>query len=179
MKHNEFVVFVFGVLIIATIAVGLYDNDYKKAMVTGTDFESSDQGTIMFWTDAKIKKEKTDVDYLMFFASKSVRGLKIVYDFRDFRLKAGMPLISSEKEIRFDGDEHLVAYTFENKGRQILYFDGAPVAKGPFVMQEKVPLTGFTVYDNKELLDASYEADDVIVYGKALSEEEIKEFLSR
>jgi len=139
------------------------------------DFESSDEGTIMFWTNLHILRESVgNADYIILFSSERIKGLKIIYDVMDFRLKGGIPLIGSYKEINFDGNRHHIAYTFRKNGKQALYFDGNIVAEGNFVYKGGNEMTGFAVYSNKLGVDASYEAKDADVYDKALSNDEIR-----
>ena len=111
---------------------------------------------------------------MMFFSSETIKGLRIFYDFRDSRLKAGLPLMGSEQEIGFDGNPHQIIYTFKKGIKQALYFDTVLVAEGPFDPNESPPLVGLAVYDGGKIF-SDYIADEVIISGKYLPEGEVKE----
>ena len=176
MKTDKSIVILIVVALLAVLVS--FEDENEKAMILD-DFDNNNEGTIMFWTDMNLPKEILRRDYLLLFASDRINGLKIIYDFSDWRLKAGIPLINSEKEVYFDGSRHHIAYTFKKKSEQVLYFDGNIVASGLYDDEMDSPLTGLAVYEYKEAMDASYEAEDVGVYDKALSEEEIKEMINR
>ncbi|MBU2561206.1 MAG: hypothetical protein KKD17_02830 [Nanoarchaeota archaeon] len=109
---------------------------------------NEDEGTIVLWTKPPIEifDQFSDTrDYIIFYSSTNVPGLRIVYNMKSRRFEAGTPLMESPEIDIFDSQDHQVVYTFKKDMEQALYLDGAKVASSMFKPMKISQVTGFAV----------------------------------
>ena len=161
---------IIGFVILTALAV-LNDNEGSTMLLPQPkeDFTNSDAGTVIMMTTVQNLNVPEGIEYVVFFKSKFIPGLSIQYNLPDLSLEAGIPLMSSETNIL---GKHLIAYTYEKKGSQNLYFDGNKVASSHFIGRSISPITGNVVLDTTNV--QFIEPDAIETYDRILTEEEIK-----
>ncbi len=98
----------------------------------GIDVENADVGTLTLTLSMPQDKFK-DADKVVFFESKLIEGLKIIYNVKDGYLEGGVPWMQSSKVTLFDARRHIIVYSYDkNSNGQAFSVDGNPVAIGSY-----------------------------------------------
>ena len=141
-------------LIEGTITGNLVKEKDEKIVINfpkSADFPNPEQGGVVFefsFPAASFKVGNKTADILMFLDSEVIPGLKVGYDTKEKKVKAGLPLLSFGEVEVIDGNPHKLMYTFDRANkRQILYLDGRLVAEGEFTGEKSTDgITSFIVY---------------------------------
>ncbi len=128
------------------------------------DFKNNKEGGMTFdfsFPSSEFKVKNKTADLLMFHDSETIPGLKIGYDTKQQKIYAGLPMMLSDKINIMDGKPHKLIYAFNsNEKKQIILFDGKPVAEGEFTGKtEKNPLTGFVIQENFKYIESPVNID--------------------
>lgn len=134
------------------------------------DFTNPEQGSAIILLSVPNLDVPENIKYVVFFKSRFFPGLSIQYNIPELALEAGIPLMSAPKTDIVG--QHVVAYTYEKKGIQNLFFDGSKIASGSFIGKSITPVTGMAVLNTEEV--KYIEPDQVKTYDRILTEEEIK-----
>jgi hypothetical protein len=124
------------------------------------DFTTDNQGTITFQTNLNIAAMLVDgknPEYIVFFESKNIEGLKIRYNVKDKTFEAGLPVMKSSPITFGNGEVHTMRYTYVKDLRQELVFDNNLIAAGYYDGISKMnKLTGFSIFlGNEEVVAIS------------------------
>jgi len=109
---------------------------------------STDEGTIVLWTKPPVEifDQFSDArDYIIFFSSTNIPGLRIVYNLQTRTFEAGTPLMSSPEIDIFDGKNHQLVYTYKKGLEQAIFLDGVKVDSSGFRPMEISKVTGMAV----------------------------------
>jgi len=107
---------------------------------------NENEGTIVLWTKPPVEifDQFSDArDYIIFYSSTNVPGLRVVYNIKEKRFEAGSPLLESPEIDIFDGKNHQVVYTFKKDHEQAIFLDGSKVASSDFRPMRISDVTGF------------------------------------
>ncbi len=143
---------------------------------SSVDLPNKEQGTVVISLKApesEILVGESEPTRVILFRSNTVDGLSIEYLFGEKRLISGIPSIESQVVDIFDGNMHQIAYSFMRGDMQMLFLDGVKLAEGKFDPTTELTVTGFMVKMPENELSADAE-NDMVLYDRAMSEEEIK-----
>ncbi len=138
---------------------------------------NEDEGTIVLWTKPPVEifDQFSDArDYIIFYSSTNVPGLRVVYNIRSSRFEAGTPLLSSPEIDIFDGQNHQFVYTFKKGVEQSIYIDGVKVNSSDFRPLEISDVTGFAIA-MISIEEADVGGAEVAMYDRFVTEDELKE----
>jgi len=128
------------VLFLAFLIIQFYPSVSPTGKATQTtDFPNSQEGTFSGWTQETYYQESLD-ETIVFFASATIPNLAIIYYPQEKKLTAGLPQMTAENLVFFDGQQHHLVYTFKQNGQQTLFYDGQEVASSAF--QSSAQITG-------------------------------------
>jgi hypothetical protein len=134
---------------------------------------NTEEGSIVLWTKPPIKifdQFVSDRDYIIFFSSTNVPGVRIVYNLKTHRFEAGTPLMSSPVIDIFDETPHQLVYVFKKGENQALMLDGAQVNESKFKPLEIMKATGFAIAD-VSATETEIEGAEVVVYDRYMTED--------
>lgn len=137
---------------------------------------NTEEGSIVLWTKPPIKifdQFVSDRDYIIFFSSTNVPGVRIVYNLKTHRFEAGTPLMSSPEINIFDETPHQLVYVFKKGENQALLLDGAQVNESKFKPLEIMKATGFAIAD-VSATETEIEGAEVVVYDRYMTEDMMK-----
>ncbi|MBD3164586.1 hypothetical protein GF323_05255 [Candidatus Woesearchaeota archaeon] len=157
--------YLIGIVVVATVFLAF---QYIDSSITGlsvkeervviyfprsADFPNTEKAGVVFelnFPAASFKVNNKTADLLLWLDSEVIPGLKVAYDVNERKIKAGLPLISSEEVDLIDGKPHKVIYNFNRQEKnQRIYLDGKLVAEGKFTgKKEGELLSGYAVYDD-------------------------------
>lgn len=109
---------------------------------------NEDEGTIVLWTKPPVEifDQFSDArDYIIFYSSTNLPGVRIVYNMKEHMFEAGSPLLRSPEIDIFDGQNHQLAYTFKKGAAQSMFLDGQLVNTSDFRPLSAAQITGFTI----------------------------------
>jgi hypothetical protein len=138
---------------------------------------NEDEGTIVLWTKPPVEifDQFSDArDYIIFFSSTNVPGVRVVYNIRESRFEAGSPLLSSQKIDIFDGQNHQFVYTFKKGVEQAIYIDGVRVNSSGFSPMEVSGVTGFAIAV-ASIAEADIAGAEVAMYDHYISEYDLND----
>ncbi len=164
-RLNSKVIMILFSLIILFLVINLIKPNEVMFHQEG-DFDNEEEGTIVFNV---LLDTQLETDYIVFFKSNFIKGLRIAYDLKDLELQAGMPILKNEAHL-FDNMKHQIAYTYKRDDNQVLYLDGEEIGRGEYKPGFISSFTGFVIAE--ESLQVPVE---VRILDKQLSKEEIKE----
>lgn len=128
--------------------ISIKNNNAIQVPDSSQPLPNEDEGAIVLWTKPPIEifDQFSDArDYIIFYSSTNVPGLRIVYNIQSRRFEAGTPLMESPEIDIFDGRDHQLVYTFKKDMEQVLYLDGAKVSSSLFKPVRISQVTGFAV----------------------------------
>ena len=149
------------IAVLVAFGIGLIANPSKDEIVIyfpiGKDFINSNQGTATFefkFPETEFRVGDKTADILMFLESETIPGLRILYNQKERKIYAGMPLLVSEEVTLLDGQIHKLIYTFDgDKKQQAVLLDGNNLASGEYSGDVTV-LTGYVVYENFKYVES-------------------------
>ena len=103
---------------------------------TGKDFANTDEGkaTLEFkFPQEEFKVGDELADILMFLESRTIQGLRILYNQKERKIYAGIPSMVSGEVMLLDGNIHTLEYSFSRTQKlQSLSLDGSLLASGEY-----------------------------------------------
>lgn len=145
MKHIHPATLVFVLFSVFTIgfAVLLIQVQFPEAPQGDfiDDFASEEQGTFGGQLRNNYPAENFD-SIVVLLSSQKIPGLTLVYYPYEQKLTSGIPQMTAENIVLFDGQPHRVHYQFTKGGPQYLYYDHKVVASSNYQNLQTV-LSGF------------------------------------
>ena len=112
------------------------------------EIPNDNEGTIVLWTKPPVEifnQFSNERDYLIFFSSTNIPGLRIIYNMKEKRFEAGTPLLKSPEIDIFDGKNHQLTYTFKKNSKQLLFLDSVKVDESDFRPLKISAVTGLAI----------------------------------
>lgn len=97
------------------------------------------------------KVGEDQADYLLFFDSKTVPGLKVAYSQNEKRIFAGLPSMSTPIVEVLDGKQHKLEYIFnKEQEKQAIFLDDVLLNQTSYSgKKDSSMITAFAVYDTR------------------------------
>lgn len=147
------IIFIFVILIVLILK---FDNKNPKNdeiviyFPPKDDFQSSNQGIVsieVVFPEVDFKVGDKTADILMFVNSETVPGLKVLYNQKNKKFYAGIPLLITDQVTLLDGNNHKIEYSFnKDENYQSISLDGNLLAESEYTGDITV-ITGYSVLD--------------------------------
>lgn len=126
----------------------------------GIDFPDTKGGTFAGWAGEQYFQDAPD-EVMVLFTSSTVPGLAMIYYPYQERVVVGTPQMIIEKVPLFNGEKHLVAYSFVGGGEQKFYYDGELKASGPFELYQQNEVTGMVTGTSEAFVSELWEKVEI------------------
>ncbi|MBU0459312.1 MAG: hypothetical protein KKH52_02005 [Nanoarchaeota archaeon] len=110
------------------------------------DFPDTRGGTFTGWAGENYFVDAPP-EVVVLFTSATVPGLSILYYPYQERIVVGTPQMVVEGINLFNGQKHMVSYSFTNGGEQKFFYDGQLVANSAFELYGQNSFTGMAVLE--------------------------------
>lgn len=138
------------------------------------DLTQSEEGSVMIRfraVDEVVNIGEYTPTKILLFRSRKIDNLIIYYLYKEKKVTAGIPKLTTPEINLLDGVMHKILYTFKKGYKQAIYIDGKKLSEGKYLPE--IQITGFAVKQIEHEISTDKGTIEFDIYGRALTEEEI------